>query len=113
MLPRQKTHRIEKNLITVNFLPHFFTNSLSTVTVGWFGVLAQLQKREGLRTAPSTSEWMQPFVSCAEGLAWGTQKTLSNAFLSFFGCPWMSWQFLIINNSSFSRPSIPFFLTER
>jgi hypothetical protein len=52
MLPRQKTHRIEKNLITVNFLPHFFANSLSTVTVCWFGVVTHQQKREGLRTAP-------------------------------------------------------------
>jgi hypothetical protein len=43
MLPHQKTHRIQENLITLNFLPHFLTNSLSTVTVGWFGVLPQLQ----------------------------------------------------------------------
>jgi hypothetical protein len=32
-------HRVPENLITVNFLQHFLTISLSAVTIGWFHVL--------------------------------------------------------------------------
>jgi hypothetical protein len=43
ILQLTRTHRVQKSLITANFLQHFLTKSLSTVTVGWFDMLAQLQ----------------------------------------------------------------------